>query len=360
VVDRVRVTLSGQLEADLTSSTADILRVAAEEQRRAVSDAVERAVAATRQDGEQQLSGARSEFEREREEIQHTTNSERATLERTLDEVRAELETVRQQLMSAQGERDALVGQLDATRTDAERLTRELQDAIEQARHETQRSRLEADDAARELEAVRGRLERTARLASALQTLDRATSMGEILERLAESACQETGRTAVFLVNGEKLRGWRALGFEAGEPIVGYEMDSGDAGLVGEAARSGVGQPHLNGDAAAHLPAFASGHGPRDAVALPVQVGGSVIAVLYADAARADRPGDHGPAGTFAPGASAPMEAGHYDPEWLDTIDTMAAHAGRVLEAMTVRQAAARWKPRRRSRSGDGSLAGIE
>ena len=70
--------------------------------------------------------------------------------------------------------------------------------------------------------------------------------------------------------------------------------------------------------------------GPRDAVALPVQVGGSVIAVLYADAARADRP---------------------EDPEWLDTIDAMTKHAGRVLEAMTVRQAAALWTPPREESS---------
>jgi hypothetical protein len=70
-------------------------------------------------------------------------------------------------------------------------------------------------------------------------------------------------------------------------------------------------------------------------VALPVQVGGSVIAVLYADSARTDT---------------------SEDPEWLDTIDTMTKHAGRVLEAMTVRQAAALWTPRhgakRRSQAG--------
>jgi hypothetical protein len=95
--------------------------------------------------------------------------------------------------------------------------------------------------------------------------------------------------------------------------------------VVGQVIRSGAGQQHRNGDAA-HLPPFARADGPRDAVALPVQVGGSVIAVLYADAARADRP---------------------EDPQWLDAIDAMTKHAGRVLEAMTVRQAAALWTPRR-------------
>jgi hypothetical protein len=161
-------------------------------------------------------------------------------------------------------------------------------------------------------------------LTSAFRTLDQAASLGDILEHLAQSACQETGRTAVFLVNGGKLRGWRALGFPAGQPIVGSDFDAAESGVVGQAVRSGAGQQHRNGDTT-HLPAFAQADGPRDAVALPVQVGGSVIAVLYADAARADRP---------------------EDPEWLDTIDAMTKHAGRVLEAMTVRQAAALWTPR--------------
>ena len=109
-----------------------------------------------------------------------------------------------------------------------------------------------------------------------------------------------------------------------------------------KAARLGMGQQHRNGDAT-RLPAFAAADGPRDAVALPVQVGGSVIAVLYADAARADSP---------------------EEPEWLDMIDAMAKHAGRVLEAMTVRQAAALWTPRPRRRrppqGGERSSAGLE
>jgi len=139
-----------------------------------------------------------------------------------------------------------------------------------------------------------------------------------------QSACQETGRTAIFLVNGERLRGWRALGFGAGDPIVGSDFEPAEGDVVGQAVRLGVGQQHRNGDAT-RLPAFAAVDSPRDALALPVQVGGSVIAVLYADAARADSP---------------------EDPEWLDMIDAMAKHAGRVLEAMTVRQAAALWTPR--------------
>ena len=278
--DRLRVSLSGQLETDLSASTSDILRVVADEHRRALAEATERTAATARSEAEQQLAAEGEAFAREREELARQI----AGLERMLAEVRDEVDLARRTLEA---------------RGDSEPVSRELQ-------------------------SLRRRLEHTARLMSAFRTLDDATSLGDILEQLAQSACQETGRTAVFLVNAGKLRGWRALGFPAEQPIVGSDFAPAESDVVGRAVRLGASQQHRNGDAT-RLPAFAQADGPRDALALPVQVGGSIIAVLHADAARTDRP---------------------EDPEWLDTIHAMTKHAGRVLEAMTVRQAAALWMPR--------------
>ena len=278
--DRLRVSLSGQLETDLSASTSDILRVVADEHRRALAEATERTAATARSEAEQQLAAEGEAFAREREDLARQI----AGLERMLAEVRDEVDLARRTLEA---------------RGDSEPVSRELQ-------------------------GLRRRLEHTARLMSAFRTLDDATSLGDILEQLAQSACQETGRTAVFLVNAGKLRGWRALGFPAEQPIVGSDFAPAESDVVGRAVRLGASQQHRNGDAT-RLPAFAQADGPRDALALPVQVGGSIIAVLYADAARTDRP---------------------EDPEWLDTIHAMTKHAGRVLEAMTVRQAAALWMPR--------------
>jgi hypothetical protein len=288
VLDRIRVTLSGQLEADLTASTADILRAVADEKRQVVADAEERVAGEARLDSEDQLAVARADFDREREVLQQGATAEIEGLERTLGETRDELAVARN-----------------------------------------------------ELEDLRIQLDQTTRLTSAFRSLNDASSLGDVLDRLAHAACRESGRTAVFLMNDGKLRGWRALGFEAGDAIVGAELDTHDSGVVGEAARLGADQ-RRNGDGAG-LPPFAAADDARDAAALPVQVGGSVIAVLYADTLGADRP---------------------EEPEWLETLGALVKHAGRVLEAMTVNQAAALWTPHadaKRSRGGgDRSSVGMQ
>ncbi len=299
MLDRIRVTLSGQLEADLTASTADILRAVADEQRQAITDAEERVAGEARLDTEQRIAVVRSDFDRERELLQDGATAEIEGLERTLGDVRDELEVARRSLDEVQNARDELGRELEQVKRNAE-------------------------DSRNQVEGLRIRLEQSSRLSSAFRTLNEATSLGDILDRLAQAACQETGRTAVFLVKGGKLRGWRAFGFEGSDAIVGAEFDSQASDVVGEAVRLGTGQRHRNSHAS-DLPAFVTAEAYRDAVALPVHVGGSVIAVLYADTARADTP---------------------EEPEWLEKVDALARHAGRVLEAMTVNQAAALWAPR--------------
>ena len=91
---------------------------------------------------------------------------------------------------------------------------------------------------------------------------------------------------------------------------------------MAEAIRSGEGgHSRCAGDA---LPAFAriegqESRGDREGAAWPVSVGGSVVAVLYADGVVADKPDE---------------------PYWPAFLDVLARHAGRVLEGITVRQAA--------------------
>ena len=70
-------------------------------------------------------------------------------------------------------------------------------------------------------------------------------------------------------------------------------------------------------------------------MALPVRVGGEVVAVLYADAARPDPPSS--------------------DARWPSVLEVLVRHASRVLEAMTVQQAAGLSLPKpKRTVAGSG------
>ena len=195
--DRIRVSLSGQLEADLSASTSDILRVVADEHRRALVEATERTAATVRSEAEQQLAAAREEFAREREELarqreeqQRSSTSEIAGLERMLGEVRDELDVARRTLTSTDDspgpraridvQRQDVDGSsrtgaanlqleqshrdLERTRETEEATRRELQESIDRALSERDQARVDSESVSRELQSLRSRLEHTARL----------------------------------------------------------------------------------------------------------------------------------------------------------------------------------------------------
>ena len=202
-LDRVLVSLGGQLEADLNASAADILRTVSDALARTAAEAAERATAEAWAQAEWQIDKSRQE----------------------IDEVRSELAVTRRV----------------------------------------------AEDALAHAEAFR----------AGLRALDEASSLGDVFDALAGMACLESTRGALFLVKGDRLHLWRASGPDAADPATW-----------------------------------------SDATAKPVIVGGTVVAVLYADAAQTD--------GSTEARRPAP-------------IDAMTTHAGRVLEGMTLRQAATLW-----------------
>ena len=319
------VSLKGQLEADLTASSADILRAVSEAQAQAVAEASERAAAEVRDTADQQSLALRAEFERQRDELQSHAASEIAELHRAMEEVRAQLASADLEINDGRRERESLEHQISESRREALETERQLDEArqkVELIAGEVEQARGDLDASRRELEAARAALAQADRLAIGLKALDNSVTFGDVFDGLARSACEETSRVAIFLVRGDRLRGWRAIGFDP-DMLVGADLQPDEAGVVGLAAVSGAGMEHRHGDGSS-LPAFAESAGSRHALALPVEVGGSVIAVLYADVAQTDRP---------------------EEPRWTVILDVMARHAGRVLEAMTVRQAAALWTP---------------
>jgi hypothetical protein len=160
------------------------------------------------------------------------------------------------------------------------------------------------------------------RLVDSIRALDHARSLSEILETLASCAGREAKRIGILLLRNGQLRGWRFIGF--GPALDGrsdYELRSGDAGVIAEAARTGLA---ASADSATPLstPAFAELPPGREVLAVPIPMSGQVVAVLY---------GDQG---------SADLSDVERRVAWPAALEVMARHAARCLEAITAFRAA--------------------
>jgi chemotaxis protein histidine kinase CheA len=299
----------------------DALRVAAaqvEEALRAgaaqVDDAQRRA--------EEQLAETRRDLEAQLEEVRRGARADAEKAQRDLEAARAEADAA---VRNARAEaEDVVIAQLTAAQAEAEQ-------KIDQAVDRTRTDAHQAD------------LAHIARLVDAIRRLDDTRSLSEALDALADCAARQVERAAVLMVKGDTLRIRRLAGFGAERPAGDLDIDS--AGLAGAVLSTGVtvSRPAVEpGDAEGSrqpaLPSFARNAGARHAVALPITVGGRVVAVLYADATPAHAPSD----------AS----------RWPATLEVLARHASRVLEAMTMEQATGLLLPRRAPRATRGVLPG--
>jgi hypothetical protein len=156
------------------------------------------------------------------------------------------------------------------------------------------------------------------RLIDAVRALDRARTLGDVLETLVARAGREAARAGVLLVAGGELRGWRFIGFgpafDAASTIV---VPLAESGIIAEAIRTDAA---ISSDPSGRVaaPAFAALAGGRESLAVPVTMSGEVIAVLYADQGKVDEADQRPPAIA-----------------WPAAIEVMARHAARCLEAAT-------------------------
>lgn len=389
-LDRALTGVRGHLEADLRVFTQDLARAAAEERGRAVKEAADAAAADVRRQAHSQLSQLREAAQKHTEELRRSAESQINELKRALDEARRSAEqqlaeahrNIERQLAEARGDteqqladaRRGAQAEIDEVRRTAEARLEELKKATDQRMAElTQEITSIRKSAAAEAEELvvaqlaiaaaenerktaetveRARtdnhqavLAQAARFADAIRALDEARSLSEVLDALAECAGREVDRAAVLVVKGDRLNGWRLAGFGvSAPPAKSIELSLDEAGLPGAVVRTGVAvsrpsvEPAHSRERQPALPPFAHDAGARHALALPVTVGGSVVAVLYADAPRLDTP-------------SAASR-------WPAVLDVLARHASRALEAMTVQQAAGLSLPRPVTRGSHGSLPG--
>ncbi len=247
--------------------------------------------------------------------------------DRLRDEIAVALNGLADELVAeAQADRDRAANEAaNDARADAERESASRIGDAERAAD----ARLFEAVAAAEAAALQNRraadLAASERLLNAIRALDRAQSLTEILDALANSAGREAARVGILLVRGATLAGWRFIGsggfgasFDAAHEIE-LALDE-SSGVIGEAVRTGAA---ASWDTAGALsqPPFDLPEG-RERVAVPIPMSGQVVAVLYADQGAADDP------------------ARDVAIAWPSTLDVMARHAARSLEALTAVKAA--------------------
>ncbi len=316
---------------------------AAEEARAAALAAAEEARSAALAAAEESQAAALAEAKGSLESELHTAfQSERAALtsnhdsviaqlreavesdrNRLLDEAAAEAARLREAAdtaaTAAQAELDQAKADLDQAVAEATRQREELEAALMQSKDaaaaEVEKARAEAQEAAAaHSQALDTQLTGASRLLESVRALDGAASLTEVLDALTFAAAKEAGRSAMLVVKGDRLIGWRTTGFGRidDEPRA---IESSTSDVDALAAAVNTGRPAVVGSGSVlAAPAFSQLPPDRPGLAVPLLVAGRPVAVLYTD-----------------PGHAAPLSPG-----WTSPVEVLVRHAGRCLEAIAV------------------------
>jgi hypothetical protein len=206
----------------------------------------------------------------------------RAALEKH-DAVAAELEVSQARVRSLETERaqqDQQTRELQGRLDDALGAEAKLREAVARA---ADRSDGSAD--AEQAEALRWELERMVSLfdasVRAVNEMAKARSSSELLSELVKRMSIQFSRVALFRVKGHALEGEQQIGFDDTDItklVLPNAMDS----LLSRAMASGLVES-VNGTNLASALGTPFGGSPTSAVALPIAVHGTTLAVVYAD-----------------------------------------------------------------------------
>jgi chemotaxis protein histidine kinase CheA len=280
VLDAIRTRLQAELDAQLNSIGEQHEEALAAARRQAEADAEQRwasKVDAVRSEWssrlESEVTAARSEAERRMvaESMRLRVEAEQAASESTA-RVRAELE------QALEAERQRAQAQIEAERQRAERELEAERERIRVAAQSAERSESAVTEArASERQAQLAAIER---LLESVRSISSARSLSDMLTALVNASASEAPRAALLIVNGRELQPFTQRGF--GPSLADATRVPAGDGMLAEALRGGepVASP---GDPRLHAPAFASLPAERAALAVPIQVGERVVAVLYVD-----------------------------------------------------------------------------
>jgi hypothetical protein len=300
---------AAQTEADQALAVA--LRKAAAEADQAVAHALKRA----NTEAEQALTAAVTEARvssqaAARESVEAALAAAKAEAERLLTVANADAARA---LVAAKADADrALAAAWQESRAEAEQ---GIAAALREARADAAQTLAVTIANARASERETA-LAAPMRLLEAVRALDEARSLTDVLDALVYHAAREAERVALLLIRNDRLRGWRFSGFDGEVPDAReVDMSLDGAGLIIEAVRAKrakAASAELSGLTFAPLPTG------RAALAAPIEIGGRIVAVLYADDASSQSSAE--PSG------------------WSHAVEILARHAGRSLETLTARR----------------------
>jgi GAF domain len=159
------------------------------------------------------------------------------------------------------------------------------------------------------------------RLLESVRGLDGATALSEVLDALALAAAREAARAAVVVLRNDRIQGWRLSGFGPRDmQPKSIDLPLSESGVIGHAIGAARAVTTRDSESAGIGPGFETLPADRMGLAVPVIVGGRVVAVVYADAVTLDGHERHVPS------------------SWPELIEVLARHAGRCLEALTTRK----------------------
>jgi hypothetical protein len=252
--------------------------------------AVRQAAEAARQEAQEQLARVRQTAHEQIEAAKRAAQAESAARARA----EAQVEDVRR------------IG-----RTQVEEVQQSLADRISALTRELDESRREVAARRNELDSARGASAVSlGDLVRGVHAVDEAESLTAVFQRLIDAARHHSKGASILLVRGEGLKDWTGGAADS-------RLRINERGMA-VASNSALERRRVESETA---------------IAFPVSVGGEVIAVLYAEVDDALSP-------------QRRMSK--------DALDTLTRHAGRVLETITVQQAAG-LRPLRREPSADHS-----
>jgi hypothetical protein len=322
-LDRLAAALRTQLENSLRDAAEELSRAAESERRQAGVEAAAAATSAVRDEAEREITRARDTARRENEEFRRAAEVRIGELARASDKIQADLDVARAEIDLVRHERDEARQDAEETRRTARDEAEEVLVAQLAVAAADNKLKLESEVEKVLLERRDAEAAAATQLLTAIRALDATRTLAEVLDVLTHCGARDAERAAMLIVKGDRVQGWRFTGFTTVAPRPSaMVMTLDEAGIVREVVRAGTSATHASPDGEANgvraLPRFAQGVDGRHAVALPVTVGGVVVAVLYADA----------PYNGHAAGA-----------RWTALLEVLTRHAGRVLETTTLQQA---------------------